>query len=596
MSLVQHVTQAEGFDYDGRPADSTVTSPAQPDEPFGQPHLIDPTELEDKNPEWRRLSYAPIDLMQGETPLPNSRAYTTSNAVRLAQVATAVLACWLSSGIVFGFAALKPVLIAEGVYGDLCETTVAGELPEGPDVPCAKQDLRLNLFFISASITANVSSLCAGAALDKYGRRACWVAGSIILALGSALMVSSFRIPSFDGYIAANVFLAFGGTMIFVPSFQMANAFPKHSGLIVALVTGAFDASAAVFLFYRIAYEASGGLFTPDKFFLAYLLVPSLLITTEFLLMPRHAYHTVPQLEEKIEEAQDVARDVHESDDDISDAGTLTRVRSARADKRQAKLDQLEGVLGDAEERDERVKLKEERQETSSVWGVLHGVPAHRQMLTPWFILILVLTIIQMQRMNYFIATIRAQYRYMLGSDDLAERINETFDVALPVGGLAATPFIGLLLNNLGIPTVFGLMTILIVFNGVLNCLSYMWAGYATVIAFVVFRPMYYSTISDYATKVFGFATFGRIYGTLTCLSGLLNFFQSSLDALTHGPLKGNPFWVNVGLGALGSLFGIVLTIFTAVKGKEFTQERTESKAGQESRRLLSSDQDLRSS
>lgn len=95
----------------------------------------------------------------------------------------------------------------------------------------------------------------------------------------------------------------------------------------------------------------------------------------------------------------------------------------------------------------------------------------------------------------------------------------------------------------------------------------------------------------DYATKVFGFATFGRIYGTLTFLSGLLNFFQSFLDQLTHGPLKGDPLLVNICLGALGSVFGIVLTVFTAVKGREFTRERTELKAGQERQRLLSADQ-----
>ncbi|KAK0383162.1 hypothetical protein NLU13_9075 [Sarocladium strictum] len=591
MSLVQHVTQAEGFDYDGRPSNSTVNS-LEPNESFdGGPQSLEATNLDDRLPEWRRLSYAPIDLTKGETPLPNAPAYKVSNAKRLAQVFTAVLACWLSAGIVFGFAALKPVLIAEGVYSDLCEQKTRHLLSEGPQVPCPKQDLRLNLFFISGSIVANVASLIAGSALDKYGRRTCWIVACAVLAIGCALMVVSFKVPSFDGYIAGNVCLAFGGTMVFVPSFQLANAFPKHSGLIVALVTGAFDASAAVFLFYRMAYEASGGRFTPEKFFLAYLLVPSFLITVEFLLMPRHAYHTVPQLQEKIEQAQDVTRDVHDSDDDISDAATLTKVRSARATRRHAKLDQIEGVLGDADERDERVKLKEARQESSGVWGVLHGVPAHRQMMTPWFILILVLTIIQMQRMNYFIATIRAQYRFMLGSDELAERINDAFDIALPVGGLAATPFIGLLLNNLGIPTVFGLMTLLIVVNSVLNCLPYMWAGYSTVIAFVIFRPMYYSSISDYATKVFGFATFGRIYGTLTFLSGLLNFFQSFLDQLTHGPLKGDPLLVNICLGALGSVFGIVLTVFTAVKGREFTRERTELKAGQERQRLLSADQ-----
>jgi hypothetical protein len=84
----------------------------------------------------------------------------------------------------------------------------------------------------------------------------------------------------------------------------------------------------------------------------------------------------------------------------------------------------------------------------------------------------------------------------MLGSDELAERINDAFDVALPVAGLASTPFIGILLNNLGIPTVFGVMTSLIIINSVLNCLPYLWAGYATVISFTIFRPLYYSTIS----------------------------------------------------------------------------------------------------
>lgn len=49
-----------------------------------------------------------------------------------------VLACCLASGVVFGFAALKPVLIAEGVYRNLC---TEDELQEGVDL-CEKQDLR----------------------------------------------------------------------------------------------------------------------------------------------------------------------------------------------------------------------------------------------------------------------------------------------------------------------------------------------------------------------------------------------------------------------------------------------------------------------
>ncbi|KAF4974841.1 hypothetical protein FZEAL_8302 [Fusarium zealandicum] len=579
MSLAQHVTQGDGFDYEG---------PANPNAAFGTANILNIGAGEDANrPEWRRLSFAPVEIAQEE---PHIAAYKTSNAKRCAQVATAVIACWLASGIVFGFAALKPVLIAEGVYREFCEPnekSILG-LDLEPDVPCAEQDMRLNLFFISASISSNIASLFAGAALDRYGRRICWLASSLSLTAGCLLMGSSFAIPEFDGYLMGNVLLAFGGTFLFVSSFQLANAFPKHSGLVVALITGAFDASAAVYLFYRMAYDASGGKFSPEKFFYGYTIIPVLILLSELLWMPSHAYHTMPELQKKIEKAQDRTCDHHESDGDILDSGELRRVRSARADRRKAKLDRIEELAGDSEQREERIKIEEGRYETSGVWGVLHGVPAHRQMLSPWFILILLLTVLQMLRMNYFIASIRAQYRYMLGSEDAAERMNDFFDIALPLGGVASTPFIGMLLNNLSVPSTFGVLTIFILAMGTLNCLPSLWAGYTTIVTFVIFRPLYYSAISDYATKVFGFATFGRIYGTITCLSGIVNFAQSGLDALTHGPLRGNPVPINATLGALGVVISLALTILVTIRGRVFVDHKAEVEADQERERLLS--------
>jgi hypothetical protein len=55
-----------------------------------------------------------------------------------AQVATTILACWFASGVVFGYAALKPVLVAQGVYKDLC----AVEDLDGELDTCYKQELR----------------------------------------------------------------------------------------------------------------------------------------------------------------------------------------------------------------------------------------------------------------------------------------------------------------------------------------------------------------------------------------------------------------------------------------------------------------------
>ncbi|GAP93123.1 putative major facilitator superfamily transporter [Rosellinia necatrix] len=558
MSLAQHVTASEGVDRE-------VTG--DDDESI----LL-----------WRPLSYNPLATTepiespeQVVEPLPHIAAYKVSAGKRLAQVAFGATMCCIASGIVFGFASLKPILIAEGVYSDLCEIDPSDEKVLGA-VPCPEQDLRLNLFFVAASITANIAALFSGYTLDHYGRRVCYVIAAIFIAAGSVLMGYAFAIPQFDGYVLGNILLSFGGTYLFVPSFRLANAFPKYSGLIVAVITGSFDASAAVLLLYQLAWEATNGSFAPNQFFFAYTIVPVIILVGEFTLMPRDAYETTPDLEQKIEKVHDQTRDIHDSDQDFDSPTELHRVRASRADRRLAKLGRIEEVLGDAEEREGRALKNEEIQQASGVWGVLHGLPAHKQMMTVWFILILALTIIQMLKMNTFISGVTSQYRYLLQSDRDAEMITKFFGVALPLGGIATTPFIGLLLNRSSVTTIIGVLTAFIAVIGILNCLPFLWAGYLTVVLFVIFRPLYYSAMSDYATKVFGFATFGRLYGVITCISGVLTFSQYGLDILVHGPLHGNPTPINIAFTIVGTAVGLFLTAYVAVKSKNYQEENHE--------------------
>ena len=54
------------------------------------------------------------------------------------QVIVAVIYCLFAAGIVFGYAAIKPVLIREGVYRGQCTEK---ELRDGT-VPCYGQELR----------------------------------------------------------------------------------------------------------------------------------------------------------------------------------------------------------------------------------------------------------------------------------------------------------------------------------------------------------------------------------------------------------------------------------------------------------------------
>lgn len=127
----------------------------------------------------------------------------------------------------------------------------------------------------------------------------------------------------------------------------------------------------------------------------------------------------------------DIAQ-VHDSDDELDDQ-QVRKLRSRRRVHRESKLAELDKLLGDPETRAKREIKHEEQLEHSGVWGVLHGKSAVEQMLSPWFILLTILTVLQMLRMNFFIATVKSQYEYMLGSDKLARRLNGFFDMALPV-------------------------------------------------------------------------------------------------------------------------------------------------------------------
>jgi hypothetical protein len=81
MSLAQHVTQTEGFDYEG-PANPNYEGPSHPNV---SPVLVPGDECDQSGDrsEWRRLSFAPIEIAKK---LPNIAAYNVSNLKRYGEL------------------------------------------------------------------------------------------------------------------------------------------------------------------------------------------------------------------------------------------------------------------------------------------------------------------------------------------------------------------------------------------------------------------------------------------------------------------------------------------------------------------------------
>lgn len=97
---------------------------------------------------------------------------------------------------------------------------------------------------------------------------------------------------------------------------------------------------------------------------------------------------------------------------------------------------------------------------------------------------------------------------------------------------------------------------------------------------------------SDYATKVFGYATFGRVYGTIICVSGMVNFAQYGLDALTHGPFDGNPIPINIFFAIAGFVVGTALVSFVYVAGRRLRAREQELEEDEERQRLIREESD----
>ncbi|KAL8735308.1 MAG: hypothetical protein Q9166_000853 [cf. Caloplaca sp. 2 TL-2023] len=522
--------------------------------------------------EHRKMSFNPVGTWvppaAKEEPV---GAFEVSKTRRLVQVATAVVYCLFAAGVVFGYAALKPVLVNEGVYLEKCP-----EISASAETTCYEQEIRLNLMFTIAAVATNVCALPVGTILDKYGPRVCGLIGSVFLAIGGVFFAFASQLP-FDGYVPGYLFLALGGPFVFISSFQLSNTFPRHSGLILALLTGAFDSSSAIFLFYHLIYNASNHSFTPQKFFLVYLIVPVCISIAQTFLMPKNSYKTVGEL---VTHAEDPSNDIRPIDQHISDESRLARLREERRQHRESVISEITSLLGrKGEEGNEQTQAEERKKQISGVWGALHGQSAFQQIRSPWFALITLFTVIQMVRINYFVATIRTQYEHLLSNHEKAVQVNNVFDVALPLGGVAAIPVIGLVLDNTSTPFVLALLVSVATAIGILGVLPYLWAAYANIALFVLYRPLYYTAVSDYAAKVFGFHTFGKVYGLIICLAGILNFFQSALDAFTHKKFDGDPVPVNVGLLVVALAVGVVLVGFVWYKSRKLGRDRLEDEA-----------------
>ncbi|XP_023209403.1 solute carrier family 43 member 3-like isoform X1 [Centruroides sculpturatus] len=151
------------------------------------------------------------------------------------------------------------MLKKHGVYSHLCKnqtrTYNVTVLQIKEDLNCTAQDKMLNLAFTIGSFCVGLSAVIWGFLIDKWGLRPVRLLLNAFITTGAVLLsITSSEMPYF--LFPALILMCLAAVPLRIANLQVANLFPKQRSTIITLYSGAFSASAAVFIIMKYVFDA----------------------------------------------------------------------------------------------------------------------------------------------------------------------------------------------------------------------------------------------------------------------------------------------------------------------------------------------------
>lgn len=261
-----------------------------------------------------------------------------------------------------------------------------------------------------------------------------------------------------------------GGLSVFVSTVSFANFFSKFKGLATSALVGAFDSSSGVFVGLNLVTTLGA---TLSQCFAVYAVIPFITFITILLLWPRDV---VALLEERPQTQESVGQPLRNA---ISD------------------------------------------------------LPLAKQLMTSEFWLLVWTASVGMVSINFFIGSVNDQMVSV--NQDTAKALSQAFAVILPLGGIFSIPVVGLVMDKLG--PVNGVLVFWVtllaftVLNSLYTATAMQALAYAAFVAVAFCRPLFYTLIAVFTGHVFGFASFGTLYGFVMTCAGVANLGVGPLHA-----------------------------------------------------------------
>ena len=415
--------------------------------------------------------------------------------------AAALLSAFLFSGIIFGWAPLKLVLIHEGQYAELCRSDSSSSSPppqqQQATTPCVAQMNQFNVIFTLAQFFLSFASLPVGFFLD-YAPKAFHYGVATVFQVGGLLLFgisSSSSSSSRDYFVLAYSCLALGGCMTILGAFPASFLLPKHQAGILAGISCLFDASSIIFaIFYRLNL-VNDYLFSRKHLFVSYAMLGLLVYG-----LLSYCWGALERLDWKNIIEEEGQQESHSDNDDDDE---LNENQGGEADPHLVRIRRLG----------------------------MHERSLLQQLGTFDFVLVLTFASVHMLRCNFYIETVN-EILASMGDDDATYA--NIFSFVLPAG-VVFVPLIEATVRQLGVVGTLHVTNALGVLFGALLLIPSLYLQVINFAIFACFRAYLYATLSTFIAITFGVSTMGRVIGFTFTSAAIVTLLQYPAAAMAEG-------------------------------------------------------------
>uniref|UniRef100_A0A8D0PN99 Solute carrier family 43 member 3 n=1 Tax=Sus scrofa TaxID=9823 RepID=A0A8D0PN99_PIG len=427
--------------------------------------------------------------------------------LRMATLLTGLLECIGFAGVLFGWASLVFIFKTERYFESLCEpnATLMGNATGPAD--CSAQDEQFSLIFTVASFMNNFMTFPTGFIFDRFKTTVTRLL-AIFLYTSATLIIAFTSADSAMLLFLAMPMLTVGGILFLITNLQVGNLFGRHRSTIITLYNGAFDSSSAVFLIIKLLYEWGVDL---RSSFIFISVCSAWHVGRTFLLMPRgHIPYPLPP---------NYSYGLCSRDGPREEGKTATESQKLEPQSK-ASLSPKEEISGLGQP-------QEPRSFWSCVFSRRYG----------WHLV--------------WLSVIQLWHYLFIGTFNSLLTILARGDQAL--GSPASASVVAL---SSAVPSL-ALTSLLCLGFALCASVPVLPLQYVTFILQVVSRSFLYGGNAAFLTLAFPSEHFGKLFGLVMALSAVVSLLQFPIFTLSKGPLKNDPFYVNVML--------VLLTLLTFV-------------------------------